>query len=211
MGRGAELTEDRREEAPEEEGEPPEIGARPIDSPESSEPDLGQPAREELDRFVSEHWSLLVGIATRLRGDRYDAEDVVQGILLNLCRRLARDPDEELTLGLAITAIRNRATDDHRTRKRYEALLERLHMNRAPQSMNDPTELYVTKSTLDILPPKIRCAFELCKRWHYTSKEVGEMMGLAESTVRSHIRTARAVLRAANVDDSTGGANDGSR
>ncbi|WP_316753489.1 RNA polymerase sigma factor [Pedobacter gandavensis] len=53
----------------------------------------------------------------------------------------------------------------------------------------------IIEKEVQLLPPKMRTAFELSRKYNYTYKEIAEKMDITEQSVRSHVKNALKILR----------------
>ncbi|WP_316840006.1 RNA polymerase sigma-70 factor [Pedobacter gandavensis] len=53
----------------------------------------------------------------------------------------------------------------------------------------------IIEKEIQLLPPKMRAAFELSRKHNYTYKEIAEKLDITEQSVRSHVKNALKILR----------------
>lgn len=53
----------------------------------------------------------------------------------------------------------------------------------------------IIEKEIQSLPPKMKAAFELSRKYNYTYKEIAEKMDITEQSVRSHVKNALKILR----------------
>ena len=152
---------------------------------------------EVYDRYAP----LVFGVAKRVIADRSVAEDVVQEVFTALWRNPERfDPQRgSLRAYLGVQAHR-RAVDvvrsDTRRRAREEhcELLQPRGEGRAPDRMDAVTVAEVVRQAIARLPEGQRQAVELAYWSGRPQREVADVLGVPEGTVKSRMRLAQAKL-----------------
>ncbi|MCA9764522.1 MAG: RNA polymerase sigma factor [Gemmatimonadetes bacterium] len=127
-----------------------------------------------------------------------DVDDVVQDAFLRVWSRLSQYRGEA-PLGAWVRRVAVTVILRHRQRERRRlgahagpAELEQLVATGARQ----PLERVALEAAIGRLPPGAREVFVLTQVEGYSHVEVAAMLGIAESTSRSQLRRARALLRA---------------
>ncbi len=138
-------------------------------------------------------------LAMGLRADRVD--DVLQDVYLIALRKhppeLGRD---DLRLWLYRVAV-NRCNLDHRRGRRWQAVWQKLVIF-CPRSVESGAEdatrhdeqQQLVADALKTLDPELRTVLVLRYFENLNSKEIGRILELSDSTVRSHLRKARCRL-----------------
>ncbi len=157
-------------------------------------------------RIVADHAGLLYKVARSVLRHAEDAEDAVQDALLKLFRGESwkemqaegRIRDERAFLARVVW----RAALDRRQARR-EGLLEdgaelRVADVRPSPEMaaGEMDERELLRELIEDLPEELRVPLVLSAMEELTSREVGEVMGLPEGTVRTRLMRARGMLRA---------------
>jgi RNA polymerase sigma-70 factor (ECF subfamily) len=161
--------------------------------------------RELVERYTG----LLFALSWRMLGDREDAADAVQEIFLRVYRALPR-----FRLGarfhtwlytIALNWLRSRLRS-RRSRRAAEARL------RPPESGPDPADVALDReaerlaaSALARLPARYREPFVLRHSQELSIREIAEVLGLPEGTVKVRLHRARRLLAAA-LEGGNGGA-----
>lgn len=160
----------------------------------------GDPAA--FDQLVRLHLARAVRVARRIVGTLHDAEDVVQDAFVLAHGALGsfdtRRPFAPWLLRIVVnTAISSRRSW-HR-RMVSGALSETLpSLARSPVKAALDGEIRERfRAALAQLPERQRIAIQLFEVEGFSSAEIGEMLGVAEGTVRWHVHAARKALRAA--------------
>ena len=160
----------------------------------------GAPTWEEVARS---HGRFLYTVAYRLTGNREDAEDLVQEVLLRVRRGLETYQPGSMEGWLSRIAT-NAFLDDVRRRKRRpeELLPEEPDWVLPPTAGADealagdvlPDDI---QAALHRLPEDFRAAVVLCDVVGQSYQEISESLQIPVGTVRSRIHRGRAMLREA--------------
>ena len=160
----------------------------------------GAPTWEEVART---HGRFLYTVAYRLTGNREDAEDLVQEVLLRVRRGLETYQPGSFEGWLSRIAT-NAFLDEVRRRRRrpVDLLPEDPEWMLPPSAAADealaaqvlPDDV---QEALDRLPEDFRAAVVLCDVVGLPYQEIGDTLGVPVGTVRSRIHRGRAMLREA--------------
>jgi RNA polymerase sigma-70 factor (ECF subfamily) len=160
----------------------------------------GAPTWEEVARS---HGRFLYTVAYRLTGNREDAEDLVQEVLLRVRRGLETYQPGSLEGWLSRIAT-NAFLDDVRRKKRrpLDLLPEDPDWVLPPTAGADealaaqvlPDDV---QAALGRLPEEFRAAVVLCDVVGLSYQEIGQTLDVPVGTVRSRIHRGRAMLRKA--------------
>src|SRR5438132_10547775 len=160
----------------------------------------GSPSWEEI---ALEHGRFLYTVAYRLTGNREDAEDLVQEVLLRVRRGLETYQPGSMEGWLSRIATNAFLDDVRRRRRRPEDLLPEdpdwvlppaAGADEALASQVLPDDV---QAALQCLPDDFRAAVVLCDVVGLSYHEIGESLGIPVGTVRSRIHRGRALLRKA--------------
>lgn len=160
----------------------------------------GSPTWEEIAR---EHGRFLYTVAYRLTGNRDDAEDLVQEVLLRVRRGLETYQPGSMEGWLSRIATNAFLDDVRRRRRRPVDLLpdepDRVLPAAAPADEALAAEVLPAdvQDALRRLPEDFRVAVVLCDVVGLPYQEIGEALGVPVGTVRSRIHRGRALLREA--------------
>jgi RNA polymerase sigma-70 factor (ECF subfamily) len=161
----------------------------------------GDPVREEVfARLVSEHARFLYRVAYSVLRHAQDAEDAMQDALLKLYRgqswRIMQD--ERAFLARVVW----RAALDRKAR-RTESPEDEGAVSRMVDERPGPElvaaradECVLLHELIDTLPEMLRQPLLLSAMEEMSSREIGEVMGLPEGTVRTRLMRARGELKA---------------
>jgi RNA polymerase sigma-70 factor (ECF subfamily) len=160
----------------------------------------GAPTWEELARS---HGRFLYTVAYRLTGNREDAEDLVQEVLLRVRRGLETYQPGSMEGWLSRIATNAFLDDVRRRRRRPEDLLPDDPDWVLPPTMGADEALAAEVLSDDVqaalrrLPEDFRAAVVLCDVVGLPYQEISEALGVPVGTVRSRIHRGRAMLREA--------------
>jgi RNA polymerase sigma-70 factor (ECF subfamily) len=142
-------------------------------------------------------------VAYRLTGNREDAEDLVQEVLLRVRRGLETYRPGSMEGWLSRIATNAFLDDVRRKRRRPVDLLPEDPDWVLPPSVGADEALAAevlpddVQAALDRLPEDFRAAVVLCDVAGLHYNEIGEALGVPVGTVRSRIHRGRALLRQA--------------
>jgi RNA polymerase sigma-70 factor (ECF subfamily) len=157
-----------------------------------------------FERLVRRYYGQVHRWALARTGDRDDADDVTQEVLVRLHRNIGSyDGRSQFTTWL-YQVTRRSAADLHRKRARRERLALRVRQE-TPAATDDPRGKEETtdekrasglvKTFLKELSERQREIFALCDLQGFGPVEVGAMLGMEPVTVRSHLFRARKAIR----------------
>ena len=145
----------------------------------------------ELERIVTERQDWLFRFAYMRIGIREDAEDVVQDALLSVFRRLREKTQMDSVEQYVIRAVSNTCTDYFRRKPMQVVTLDKAEQVAVSEADRQIHEEYLRVSRLlDTLPPeqseivRLKCYDDL------TFKQIAELQGIPEATVKSRYRYA---------------------
>lgn len=144
---------------------------------------------EDFEAFVTKHENTLYRTALAVMGNVSDAEDVVQEAFLRAYEKAPEFQSEEHEKAWLIRVTVNLCNSRLRSpwRKRRLPLL-----NSYPASEPEQHELL---EQIMALEPKYRTVIHLFYYEGYSVKDISELTGQKEATVRSHLTRARQKLK----------------
>ena len=160
--------------------------------------DVAMGRDERFEEMVARQAKFMFQVAFGLLRNRQDAEDAVQEAFLKLYRGEAWLRMENEKGFLARTVWR--VALDHLPRG-AERMTDVAEMQLAAsggspeQSVADEDERAVLRRLINGLPEELRQPLVLSSVEEMTSREVGEVMGISEGTVRTRVMRARTELR----------------
>jgi RNA polymerase sigma-70 factor (ECF subfamily) len=158
-----------------------------------------------LDELIRRKTQPLVQVAYRVLGDFEEAQDVVQMAFVRIWENRERyeakwSPNTwiyRITTNLAIDHLRSRRSRD-RVQEPLRLHVERGHEERGLRgvgSLDDREVHAIFRELAAELTEKQRAIFVLREMEGLSSREVADIVGCQESTVRNHLFNARRVLR----------------
>jgi RNA polymerase sigma factor (sigma-70 family) len=139
----------------------------------------------------------LRGYARHLGLTDEEAADAVQEVLLRLWVAL----DSGVVIGQpeawAFKTLYRRCMDAHRWRRRAHGLADRLGLGFTGSTSADATDRIAVWTAAERLPERQRLALYLRYRADLPFEEIGEILGVAAVSARSHVSRALATLRVA--------------
>lgn len=164
---------------------------------------LGRGEPRAVGEAYDLHHAPLRAFARRLLGDAHAAEDLVHDVFVSLPELASRFRGESTLRSFLFGIAVNRSRHHLRSAMRRRAASERL--TDEPRSEPATPEQDARRAelrralvrALDALPHDQRVAFVLCEMEELGSREVAEMVGAPEGTVRTRLMHAKKKLREA--------------
>src|SRR6478735_12794607 len=148
-----------------------------------------------------QHHRAVRAFASRLVGDSAAAEDLLHEVFVALPRAIRGYRFESSLRTFLISIAVNHARHHVRAASRRRAAMGRFALEPEGNSQ-DPEQVQRRKElaslltrALDALPLEQRVAFVLCEVEERTSREVAEITGVPEATVRTRLHHAKKKLR----------------
>jgi RNA polymerase sigma-70 factor (ECF subfamily) len=155
-----------------------------------------------VGEVYDQHHRAVRHFASRLVGDPAAAEDLVHEVFVSLPRAMRRYRFESSLRTFLISIAVNHARHHVRAAVRRRSAMDRLALE-PERNVQDPEQLQRRRElaalltrALDSLPLDQRVAFVLCEVEDRTSREVAEITGVPEGTVRTRLHHAKKKLRA---------------
>ena len=155
-----------------------------------------------VGELYDRHHAAVRAFAKRLVGDASSAEDLVHDVFVALPKAIAGYRGDSslrtFLIGIAVNHARHHVRSAARRRKSLERLgTEPLAHSADPEHDARRRELaQLLTRALDDLSIDHRVAFVLCEVEERTSREVAEIIGVPEATVRTRLFHAKKKLRA---------------
>ena len=158
-----------------------------------------------FETLVTRKTPAVVSLARRIVGNVEDARDVAQMVFLRVWNELHRY-DETYSLNTWLYRIATNLSIDflRSSRSRERAHGATLHLVRAREessasdatrSAEDAELIRLFETVSDRLSEKQKAAFVLKEMQDCETREIAEILGCGESTVRNHLFNARRILR----------------
>jgi RNA polymerase sigma-70 factor, ECF subfamily len=161
-----------------------------------------------LRELVHDHLDAIYRTARRLGVPPSDIEDLVQDVMVVVVRRLSDIQDDKVASFLVGTTVRVAANRRRRSRRHPEISSESLAATgpgieasaagqtsaKGERAVDMSRRLALLQAALAEMTAPQRAAFVLFELEEHTAREVGEQLGVSESTIVSRVRRAREVL-----------------
>ncbi len=164
----------------------------------SFESGMAASAAPSFEDLVERHKRLVFRTAWRMMGSQADAEDIAQEVFLKLHARLGEFEKQEQPGAWLYRVTVNQCLDQIR-RRRPEKDVEEIHL---ASQKRGPEEWLILEDRLarlarwiPRLAPGERAALVLRDLEGLSTREVGEILGVSEETVRTSIHRAKEKLR----------------
>jgi RNA polymerase sigma factor (sigma-70 family) len=149
---------------------------------------------DAFERLIRRHYNLVHRVAWRQSGNRTDAEDIAQTVLMQLVERLDNWRGEAKfttwLVGITINAChdhRRRQSSFGRMRQAFASLLSRADT----ASDADPLRRIWLTSVLSELDPKLRATVVLVAGEGLSHREAAQQLGISENTVAWRMHEVR--------------------
>ena len=155
----------------------------------------GEPAT--FEGLLRMHEVMVARTALRLTGNRQDAQDAAQEVFLRLHRSLGRIDDSRNLSGWLYRVTVNVCRDILRKRRNTDSLDDAHYAipSSTEADFGRRQQLKLVEEALRTLPEKERAAVTLRDIEGLSTREVAEILGSSEATVRSQISAARLKIR----------------
>ncbi|SHF39386.1 RNA polymerase sigma factor [Pedobacter caeni] len=156
---------------------------------------------DAFTEIYDRYWGILYRHARKILYNDDEVSDIIQEIFVNLWTK-----GQELELSSSLSsylyaAVRNRIFNylDHgKIKEKYISSLGSFLLNGEYTTDNRIREnelAALIEKEIAALPEKMREVFELSRKSNLSYKEIGEQLGLADSTVKNQISKAIKILR----------------
>jgi RNA polymerase sigma factor (sigma-70 family) len=151
--------------------------------------------RSAVVSLQAERGAELWGLARHLGLTPEEADDAVQETLLRLWSALRDGQPIDRPDAWAFRTLYRSAMDRHRWRRRGRLLAERIGRQPSRFASADHTERLAVWDAVESLPDRQRLAIYLRYRADLPFEEIGQILGIAAPSARSHVSRALDALR----------------
>jgi RNA polymerase sigma-70 factor (ECF subfamily) len=150
-----------------------------------------------FEALLRTHEVMVARTALGLTGNRQDAQDAAQEVFLRLHRSLGKIDDSRNLSGWLYRVTVNVCRDILRKRRNIDSLDEARFSvpSCTEEQVGRAQQLKLVEEALRTLPEKERAAVTLRDLEGLSTREVAEILGSSEATVRSQISAARLKIR----------------
>ncbi|WP_406243384.1 RNA polymerase sigma factor [Tissierella carlieri] len=150
---------------------------------------------EDFEEFVTKHENRIYRTALAITGNISDAEDIVQEVFLRAYEKAPEFESEEHEKAWLIRVTVNLCNSRLRSpwHKRRTLLLD-------SYPASEPEQYELLEQIMN-LPSKYRTVIHLFYYEGYSIKDISELTGQKEATVRSHLTRARQKLKSVLKED----------
>lgn len=151
--------------------------------------------RAAVVSLQAERGAELWGLARHLGLSVDEADDAVQDTLLRLWSAMRDGQPIERPDAWAFRTLYRAAMDRHRWRRRGRLLAERIGFQPGHQPGPDHADRLAVWEAVETLPERQRLAIYLRYRADLPYEEIGQILGIAAPSARSHVSRALDALR----------------
>jgi RNA polymerase sigma-70 factor (ECF subfamily) len=151
-----------------------------------------------FDQLVERYLRGALAVALEYARDRDDAEDIVQDAFVRTLRELHRFDDRLAFRPWFYTILRNlgRNAAERRARTSTQSISDdTTATHHAADAAADAELRQLIETELAGMTQLQAASFRLCEIEGFNASEVGDMLGIAPATVRTHTHRARMKLR----------------
>lgn len=157
--------------------------------------------KEAFTEIYDRYWMTLYLHGRKMLRDDEEAKDIIQELFTQLWNRSS---ELELTVSLSsylYKATRNKIFN-HIAHKKvindYQASMIRFMEEGVlitEELLREKELAILIEKEISMLPPKMREVFEMSRKQHLSYKEIGEILGISDHTVKRQVSNALMILR----------------
>jgi RNA polymerase sigma factor (sigma-70 family) len=148
-------------------------------------------------KFYSHFSQKMYGVCLRYAGSYDEAQDILQEGFIKVFEKLHTFREQGSLEGWVKRIMINTAIEKYRERIYYLSVEDLSENGGHAEDNSGPEKLGLSEllNLIQILPDQYRLVFNLSVLEGMSHKEIGEMLGISESTSRSNLSRARTILQ----------------
>lgn len=157
--------------------------------------------RDAYEEIYHRFKGILYAHAYRMLGDREEVRDLLQEVFVALWSKRQELQIKNVSAYL-YSSIRNRIIDRVSRQRSRNKYLESMSFYAEHHSYQVPDRILYEKelramieAEVNALPERMRLVFQMSRKEHLSHKEIGEKLGISETTVRKQVNNALKILR----------------
>jgi RNA polymerase sigma-70 factor (ECF subfamily) len=157
--------------------------------------------RAAFSEIYKRYWHLLFLHAYKMIKNEDEAKDAVQEIFISLWNNRETLNITSNLKGYLYVTVRNRILNKIRQTKSSDDFLDLLarEMNESDEStlqlINEKELIELIDNEVNLLPPRMKQVFQMSRKDFLSHKEIAEMLGTSEETVKKQISRSLKILR----------------
>jgi len=157
--------------------------------------------RNAYEQIYNRYWAVMYVYARKVMKDEDDAQDIVQEVFTYLWHK-GQELNIKSSLSVYLyTSVRYRIFDliDHKkVRTDYKAYLQQFIEEGAyitDDQLREKELVAVIEKEVALLPPKMREMFEMSRNEGLSHKEIADILGVSDLTVKKQVSNAVRILK----------------
>lgn len=157
--------------------------------------------KDAYEEIYNRFKGVLYAHAYKMLGDREEVKDVVQEVFVTLWSKKESLSIKNLSAYL-YSSVRNRIIDRVSRQNSKNKYLETMSFFVEHNNYQVPDRILYAKELralieheVESLPEKMRMIFEMSRKQHLSHREIGQKLGISETTVKKQVNNALKILR----------------
>jgi len=158
-------------------------------------------SRDAYEELYHRFKGVLYAHAYRMLGDREEVRDLIQEVFVALWSKKESLLIKNVSAYL-YSSVRNRVIDRVSRQQSKNKYLDSMSFYAEHYSYQVPDRILYEKelralieAEVEALPERMRLIFQMSRKEHLSHKEIGEKLGISETTVRKQVNNALKILR----------------
>lgn len=158
-------------------------------------------SKEAFTLIYNRHWRLIYAHVFKMLRDEDDAKDILQETFSSLWLNAQKIPEQQNLAGYLYVAARHRVLNAMRHQKYHDDYIRELlrYTSQATelimQSLDEKDLMAAIEHEIAALPPRMRQVFELSRKGHLSHKEISQLLGTSEETVKKQVHKSLKIIR----------------